>query len=399
MEIYQLPDEARHFPRPLAPMLPQFSFSQLSRQKQPNRFSRFLDEDALFLPSGRVAMYYALTLLGVTKGTEVLVPAYHCGSMIEPIIYLGATPRFYHLDPHLVAHPAELERQISAGTKVVLLPHLFGFPQNTAAIKQLCGTYGIALIEDCAHSFYGTDGSMRLGSTGDFAITSTVKFFPGIEGGVLVANRRSQRIEALIERAPSFIYQVKNCLHTLENAAQYKRLGWLGKLLSLRNPPNLAKPNAVIPPASPPSTRRLEPEALHWFTPNQIGLKASWCTQLLTRHSDAECNISRRRSNFNDYLRRLSDCPGIRPLHHALPSDIAPYVFPLLLDNPQTDFPRLKHQGVPIWRWEELVISDCPVSNDYRLRLIQLPCHQSLEQQEIDWIINTLIGTTSQASY
>ena len=46
-------------------------------------------------------------------------------------------------------------------------------------------------------------------------------------------------------------------------------------------------------------------------------------------------------------------------------------------------FPRPR---VPVWRWDEMAVSACPVARDYRLRLLYLPCYLSLSGDEMDWL-------------
>ena len=44
-----------------------------------------------------VAIALALKQMGIGPGDTVLVPSYHCASMIEPVIWAGATPLFYRI--------------------------------------------------------------------------------------------------------------------------------------------------------------------------------------------------------------------------------------------------------------------------------------------------------------
>ena len=65
-------------------------------------------------------------------------------------------------------------------------------------------------------------------------------------------------------------------------------------------------------------------------------------------------------------------------------------MFPLVLDHPAEDFRRLKYRGVPIWRWDELAVSDCEVTQAYRRSLLQLPCHEDLRLEERTWLAEAL---------
>lgn len=375
-------------------MLPMFDQGLLKTSKQPAHFSRFLNSDVLFLPSGRVALYYALQLLGVGPDKEVLIPAYHCGSMVEPVIYLGAKPCFFKLSPSLKVDPEQLNDLVTPNTKALLLPHFFGFPQQLVPLKAFCRQHKIGLIEDCAHAFFGQAEPSGLGSQGDFSITSTVKFFPGVEGGVLACNNPDYDLKSIQRNSPSFSAQLKSLLHTLELAAGYQRLGALGKMLNRQAEQQFTEVPAGVATHTD-QTRHLTQDTLQWFTPTQIGKDATACTRFLTRHSDMQTIIDLRRRNYQTYLEAFSNLAGLKPLHSNLPDRVVPYIFPLLLDHPNHHFPALKQAGVPIWRWEELINSDCPISADYRLRLIQLPCHQSLSTDELNWIIDTVSRTVS----
>jgi hypothetical protein len=51
--------------------------------------------EAIYASSGRAAIFLAMELLGVGRGDRILVPTYHCPTMIAPVTRLGATPVFY----------------------------------------------------------------------------------------------------------------------------------------------------------------------------------------------------------------------------------------------------------------------------------------------------------------
>jgi dTDP-4-amino-4,6-dideoxygalactose transaminase len=62
-------------------------------------------------------------------------------------------------------------------------------------------------------------------------------------------------------------------------------------------------------------------------------------------------------------------------------------MFPLRIAQPEAHFLPLKQLGLPIWRWDSIAASNCPTANDYRLHLLHLPCHQSLDDNEMAWMI------------
>ena len=72
----------------------------------------------------------------------------------------------------------------------MLVAHYFGFVRSLAQIRAFCDARGIALVEDCAHAFFGAAADRPVGSWGDLAIASLTKFFPVPAGGCLVSGRR-----------------------------------------------------------------------------------------------------------------------------------------------------------------------------------------------------------------
>ena len=98
----------------------------------------------------------------------------------------------------------------------------------------------------------------------------------------------------------------------------------------------------------------------------------------------------KRREHYQRWLHGMRGVPGVRPLNPELPVHVVPYAFPLLIDTEGLLFHYLKLAGMPIWRWEDMALTECPVARDYRLRLLQLPCHQELSEQELTWMIQTV---------
>ena len=90
-----------------------------------------------------------------------------------------------------------------------------------------------------------------------------------------------------------------------------------------------------------------------------------------------------------DYTLRAQAVAGLRNCKALFPDltpTCVPYMFALQIEYPEQHFHQLKHLGLPIWRWDEMAVSDCAVSTRYRLHLLHLPCHQSLTQGQMQWM-------------
>jgi perosamine synthetase len=119
-------------------------------------------------------------------------------------------------------------------------------------------------------------------------------------------------------------------------------------------------------------------------------MAGSIASRWLVALCDVDQAADRRRANFRRWHEATQQLPHCRPLFHELPDDCVPYVFPLLIDDPSSQFHVLKKLGMPIWRWDDLADSTCAVSQRYRHRLLQLPCHQSLTDREMDWMLGAV---------
>ena len=112
--------------------------------------------------SGRAALFQALRALALPAGSAVLVPTYHCPTMVAPVVHAGLRPVFYGLDEDAAPRLQALDAAALAGVRALLVAHYFGRPRSLEAERRWCDERGIALIEDCAHCFFGDSRRMVL---------------------------------------------------------------------------------------------------------------------------------------------------------------------------------------------------------------------------------------------
>ncbi|MEM9056544.1 MAG: aminotransferase class I/II-fold pyridoxal phosphate-dependent enzyme [Pseudomonadota bacterium] len=346
--------------------------------------------DARLVTSGRIAIAMALQRIGVAPGDEVLLPAYCCKSMVDPVRWAGLEPVFYRVTDELEIDHRDLRGRLSGKTRAIIAVHFFGFPQPLEQLRELCDEWRIALIEDCAHAFFGRWGAEAPGTVGDYAIASPTKFFPVYDGGCLVSSRHSLSTTPL--RGAGVKFPLKALLNTLERSAEYRRLrpfGWLLKpVVSLKDwlwtrfKATGAAPSTAIGPASADGGFDFDPE---W-----IDVAMSRPSALLM-HTLSHGRVERRRrENYARLVRAFAAVDGVEVLWPSLPKGVVPYIFPLLVNQPERVFPRLKMGGVPIFRWELIHSDECTVSADYAQRLFQLPCHQEMSDGDIAWLTDQI---------
>jgi dTDP-4-amino-4,6-dideoxygalactose transaminase len=339
--------------------------------------------------SGRIALALALRELGVQPGDSVLLPAYHSLSMVPPVLWRGAAPLFYRVSADARADLDDIRARLGQRVKVLVVTHYFGIPQDMTAIRAFCDAHGLALVEDCAHCFFGEHAGRPVGSFGDMAIASSMKFFPAYDGGVLVA--RSARQLAL--RSAGAGFELKALLNALELGFAYGRLPLLKALLGLKDGAwrllkrLRARGAAAAAPALAPASSDSGAE----FDAAWIDKRASWFARRLLARVPGAAIVAARRRHYLELERALGALPGCRPLFAHLPDGACPWMFPLLVDDPEPVFARLCAWGVPVTRfasslWPGVDEHTCPASSRLSRHVLAFPVHQELRAGELSWL-------------
>lgn len=377
------------YPRNRIPVTPLLELSALGSPTSARYPSAFSEASAPVFARGRYALFHALRRLGVGEAHSVMVPAYHCRTMIDPVVHAGAEVALFTLNADLspdLAGLASTAGSTARPVKALLLPHYFGFPQDIAPVAAFCHERGIALIEDCCHAYYGSWHGRPLGTWGDCAIASPNKFFACDDGGSFFAPGPQPTVRL---RSPPLIDELRAVYHSAEGlwAQRQRRFGADG----LRDlAPRFERVREQFPRWSGETEEHAGTSLSHLYQSGLDTASALAWSRGLMRWSDADKLCELRRANFSALLAGVRELPHCRPLFSALPEGVVPYMFPLLIEQPEHRFHWLKHLGVPMYRWDELAISDCATSNRYRLNLVHLPCHQSMRPDDLAWLLRAL---------
>ena len=115
----------------------------------------FLDiKHAVGVNSGTDALIIGLRSLDVGPGDEVVTASFSNFATAEAIEVVGATPVFADIDENTFnIDPRDVAQRITTKTKALLPVHMFGLPAGMTELMQIAADYGLAVIEDCAHSF------------------------------------------------------------------------------------------------------------------------------------------------------------------------------------------------------------------------------------------------------
>lgn len=382
------------YPQPRFPLLPVLTWDTFTGQRAAVPIPSVTDAGTgIAVSSGTAAIALALKQAGIGASDRVLVPAFHCGSMIEPVLAQAAIPVYYRIHGDTSIDLADIHSKMDGATRALLVTHYFGFPQDMPTLRAFCDHRGLLLIEDCAHAFFGACGDRPIGWYGDYAVASVRKFFPTCDGGYLTSSRHS--VKDIPLKVGGLVFNTKAALDIVEEAVSFGRLRPLNYVLAL--PFYLKKRirswiKSVFRGNVPGSATADAPQAYRYLDIGQVNRRMSFPSGLILRITARSRIVRLRRANYLRLVQGLSGLARGRPLRPELPDGVVPYMFPFLVDDPDTDFPRLKNMGIPIFRWEDMHTADCPISASYASCLLQLPCHQDVRVAELDWMIQCIAG-------
>ena len=126
--------------------------------------------------SGTDALSMSMIALGIKSGDEVITSPFTWISTVEAIVRLGAKAVFVDIDKDTYNVDASLiEAAITEKTKAIIPVSLYGQCSDMTAINAIAKKYNLAVIEDGAQSFGATHHGKR---SGGLAIIGCTSFFP-----------------------------------------------------------------------------------------------------------------------------------------------------------------------------------------------------------------------------
>lgn len=376
------------FPSPRVAILPSLGRASFGLTRSERFCSIVPGRNYLFYSRGRYALCDAYRLSGVGPDGALLVPAYHCRTMLDPAVRLGAKVILYPLDEKLVPNLASLAKLVDLSeipVRALLLTHYFGFPQPAEAIEAFCKDRGITLVEDCSHALIRPLESSSLGKSGQLVVASPYKFYPSEDGGVLFSGNGhveltfSQINPGIGDELRSVARGFRRCLAGADK--DRLRITKVGDEIQLLRSSEIVQGSEIDQSGSQLSAM---------YDPSAEGRSGLTASSIILKVSNPDRIAELRQNNFRRWLHAVQEMPHCKPLFDDLPVSVVPYMFPLYIQYPIPHFFLLKKLGMPIWRWDDMGISDCPVATDYRMHLLHLPCHQSLTDDEMNWMIEAL---------
>lgn len=334
------------------------------------RLARSLDgARTLLTPSCTHALEMSALLLGVGPGDEVLMPSFTFVSTANAFVLRGATPVFVDIDPRTGnLDPDDLERRVSSASRAVVVVHYAGIAADMDRIGAIAAAHDLAVVEDNAHGLFGTWRGRPLGTIGSMATLSfhETKNVTCGEGGALVLND-----PALVARAE--IIREKGTNRSQFVRGEVNRYAWM----DIGSSYLLADVLAAV---------------------------------LAAQLDEADAIQSARRQVWSHYAEALAEWAERHGCQLPfIPDGCGPawHSFHLLLpdrDGRDRLIGHLRERGIGApFHYLPLHLSamgrrfggrdeDCPVTQSFSGRLIRLPLHHSLADDEVAAVVD---GVTS----
>lgn len=303
---------ASNFVAPLGPQLDAF--------EEAVRDYLGADVHCVGLSSGSAALHLALQIAGVGPGDEVWISSMTFAGGIFPVNYLGATPRFFDLDPEswtidtrILAEELQKAARENRLPKAIVPTDLYGQSVDLDALEALAARYGVRLIVDSAESLGACykDGR-KAGTGGDAAILSFNgnKIITTSGGGMLVTRHRGWADRARFlatqarDPAPHYEHSTVGYNYRLSNICAAIGLGQMQVLddrvarrreIFARYKTALSRPGIAFMP---------QPEGLH---------STRWLTTLTI--APAEAGVSREDIRLMLLEHRIESRPLWKPMH------------------------------------------------------------------------------------
>lgn len=350
------------------------------------QWPQFDNRQVTFTHCARTAIALACRRWGLGAGDEALVPAYNCGSEVDVLLKLGLRVRMYRVDRAACIDPVHVRALCRPHTRLVLVIHYFGWPQDVRDLRGWCRERNIRLLEDCALALFseGPDGS--LGRLGDAAVFSLPKTLPVPDGGILSLPATADGERAPLAAPPwrpllrhTLPLLKARTLHTAERLGVYPLARRLLGRSWLRS--RIASNGAPLP----------DMPASYYFDLRLANRGMSRLTSGLLNDVNPDVVCATRRRNYRQLQQHLADLPKVRPLFTELPAGVCPLYFPVLVAARPRWLAALHAGGIPAIGWwagyhRQLPWADFPEARQLKDHLLALPVHQDLSADRVAYV-------------
>jgi UDP-2-acetamido-2-deoxy-ribo-hexuluronate aminotransferase len=313
--------------------------------------------------NGTDSLQIAMMALGLNHGDEVITPSYTYIATTEIIALLGLIPVFVDVLPTTFCiDPAKIEAAITSKTKAIVPVHLYGQAADMDAIMAIANKHNLFVVEDNAQAIgcdYTHDNG-KISKTGTIGHVGSTSFFPSKnlgcygDGGALCTNdsdlAKKMKMVANHGQSVKYVHEVVGCnsrLDSIQAAVLNVKLPFLDQYCEAR--------------------RKVA---------NYYDAYFAKYTQIKTPFRDPKSKHA-----FHQYTLQIE---GID--RNALVAHLASLNVPSMVYYP---IPAHKQGMFSSFNLENL---DLPVTENLTTKVISLPIHTEMEDDQLLYICESLVS-------
>lgn len=323
-------------------------------------------EHAHFLNSATAGLHLAFAVLrdryGWAEGDEILTTPFTFVSTNHTIVHAGLRPVFADIDEHLCLDPVSAAARISPRTRAVCFVGIGGNPGRYSEIRDLCARHDLRLILDASHMAGTRTCGVHAGHGADAAIFSfhAVKNLPTADSGML-------------------------CFRDAGFDRDARQWSWLG----------INKDTFTRTVGSGPYKWRYDVEHLG-FKYHGNAIMASLGLVAL-RYLDRDNAYRRQLADWYDEA--LAGCPAAMRIPQREGVLNSRHLYQVLVDgrddvvrglNERGIYPGVHYADNTNYRMYRYAAGGCPRAADASARVISLPMHLGLRQEDVRRVAEAL---------
>lgn len=317
--------------------------------------------------NGTDALQISMMALDLQPGDEVITPSFTYIATVEAAAILKLQPVFVEIDPQTFCMDLDaLEKAITPKTKAIIPVHLYGHAADMEGILDIANRHGLYVIEDnaqgigCDYTF--SDGSVK--KTGGIGLIGCTSFYPSKnlgaygDGGAIFTNDDSlvEKLKMIAAHGQSkrYYHEMVGCnsrLDAIQAAVLDIKLKYLDEYIAARR------------------------KAADYYDKGFSGT-----AKLVTPYRAPNCNHV-----FHQYTIIVKDGEGSAATRDGLSQ--------FLTDR---NIPSMIYYPVPCHK-QNMFASlggasfNLPVTDWLTERVISLPIHTELDQEQQDLIITSVL--------
>jgi perosamine synthetase len=323
-----------------------------------DEFSNYLGvKNSIAVSNGTVALDLAIKALGLKPGDEVITPAFTFIATANCALYQGLRPVFADVEERTFnIDPEDLQKKITPRTRAVVGVHLYGQPFNLSAVQEICQDGGIALVEDCAQAHGAEYQGKKVGSfgtTGCFSFYPTKNMTTG-EGGMITTDDDdlAARLRLLRNHGDTGKYN-------------HVSLGYNYRMMNLQG-----------------AIGQVQLQRLEEFTAKRINNAAFLNKSIKIKGISTPYQANNVRHVYHQYVVRIEDSFA------SSREKLMEYLQAKGIGS-AAHYPKAVYEQ-PLYRELGYTNENCPVSEDVSRRVMSLPVHPSLSEEDLQYIAKTI---------